>query len=106
MNEFICLFLPAFLTLTKKDLKDTPVNVIKKYATSVLAINFIAMLVIYVLHCITGSTAIEYTYTFTLKYLALTCALAKILPSIRKFIKKNIKIEVRRENREKNSKRS
>lgn len=106
MNEFICLFLPAFLTLTKKDLKDTPVNVIKKYATSVLAINFIAMLAIYVLHHITGSTTIEYTYTFTLKYLALTCVLAKILPSIHKFIKKNFKIEVRRENREKNSKRS
>ncbi|MBR6811501.1 hypothetical protein IKM56_03650 [Candidatus Saccharibacteria bacterium] len=106
MNEFICLFLPAFLTLTKKDLKDTPVNIIKKYATSVLAINFIAMLAVCILHYVTGEATIEYTYVFTIKYLVLAFVLAKILPSIHKFIKKNFKIEVRRENREKNSKRS
>ena len=103
MNEFICLFLPAFLTLTKKDLKDTPVNIIKKYATSVLAINFLVMLSVCALHYITGDTPIDYTYTFTIKYIVLACFVAKILPAIRKFIKKNFKIKVSRESREKNS---
>ena len=105
MNEFICLFLPAFLTLTEKDLEDTPASIIKKYATSVLAINFVAMLAICVFYYLTTSTVIEYTYVFTIKYLILACVLAKILPLIRRSLKKNIKIEVHRENREKNSKR-
>lgn len=105
MNEFICLFLPAFLTLTEKDLEDTPASIIKKYATSVIAINLVAMLAICVFYYLTTSTVIEYTYAFTIKYLILACVLAKILPLIRRSLKKNIKIEVHRENRKKNSKR-
>lgn len=105
MNQFICLFLPALLCFTKKDSSKAPVELLKKYASNTIIINFIVMLAVCAFHYLKNDFGEDFTFQFTLKYLALACVIAKVLPSFRTFIRKNIKIEIRRENRQKNSKR-
>lgn len=106
MNQFICLFLPALLTFTKKDSSKTTINLLKKYASNTIIINIIVMLTVCVINSIKGNDFVEdFTIQFTLKYLVLACVIAKVLPSFRSFIRKNIKIEIHREDRQKNTKR-
>lgn len=105
MNQFICLFLPALLAFSKKDANKAPIQLLKKYAVYSIAINFCVMLTVCVMHFLKNDYGEEFTFQFTIKYLALACIIAKILPSLRQFLRKNIKIEIRREDRKKNTRR-
>lgn len=100
MNQFICLFLPAFLAMTKKDTQKSLTYFIRKYALYTLAINFCMALFLHIYHYLTNNYDEVFTTQYTLKYLAVSCLLTKMLS----FLKKNIKITIRHENRQKNPK--
>lgn len=108
MIKIICLFFPAFISLSgseridkKKNKKKENLEKINTYVFYNILINMITLLFICYLNdfevVMFDDTA--FTMVFSLEYLTLATALALILPYASNYIKNNFKIELKREKR-------
>ena len=95
MIKFICLFLPAILTLEKEDFKEFSIYILKKYACYNLIINTIILCILDIknkyIPLSLGETE-RFNVHFSVQYLILAIILSLVLPRIIKIIKNNIHI--------------
>ena len=94
MIEFICLFLPAVLTIKKEDFKELKIYTVKKYVQYNLLINSIILLILDIKNNgIPLSLGEErFNVHFSVQYLILALILSLILPKIVNTIKSNIRV--------------
>ena len=95
MIKFICLFLPAILTLEKEDFKELNICILKKYVFYILLINTIILCILDIknkyIPLSLGETE-RFNVHFSVQYLILAIILSLVLPRIIKIIKNNIHI--------------
>lgn len=97
MIEFICLFLPAVLTIKKEDFKELKIYTVKKYVQYNLLINSIILLILDIKNNgIPLSLGEErFNVHFSIQYLVLAVIFSVLLPKMIKIIKNNIHISLK-----------
>lgn len=98
MFEFICLFLPALISI-KKSLKIEEKNILSiiiKYCEYNIAINFLVLMSYFILNRkkVLLVDRDMFTLKFGLEYIIIAVFLAFVLPLFIDFIKKNVKIQI------------
>ena len=100
MFEFICLFLPSFISLSKLNVESFNFyKLIIIYSKYNIAINFLVFLFYQALNPknIVVINKNMFTVNFGLKYLLLATIFANILPTIIKLINENIQLKIEME---------
>ena len=95
MMKFICLFLPAILTINKEEFKESKMYIVKKYVFYNLLINLIILGILDVKNKfapLSLGDAERFNVHFSLQYLILALVLSFTLPKILNIIKNNIHI--------------
>lgn len=101
MNQIICLFLPAMLSFSKKDYKAPVLYILKKYSLFCILSNFISMAAVSLLHAKTGQTEELFTFSFSLKYLTISCLFVIFVSLTSKAVTFNISAKRSNENHKK-----
>lgn len=101
MIEIICLFFPAFISLSvleKIEKKNEIIEIISRYAIYNIMINLTGLLITAYLNNFEVLMVENlFTIVFSIKYLVLTSMVAFILPHAINYIKNNFKIKFKRE---------
>ena len=95
MIKFICLFLPAVLTIKDDDYKKANISILKKYVFYNLLINTIILCILDVKNKfipLSLGDAERFNVHFSLQYLVLAIILSFSLPKLLNIIKINIHV--------------
>ena len=98
MFEFICLFLPSFISI-KRNLKKEEKNILSiiiKYCEYNIVINYLVLMSYFILNSkkVMLVDRDMFTLKFGLEYIMMAVLLAFVLPIFVDFIKKNVKIQI------------
>lgn len=104
MIEFICLFFPAFISLSvleRINKKKEIIERINRYAIYNILINTLVLLIVAYLTNFQKLSLDSNTFStvFSLKYLVIASIIGLILPYMFNYVRKNFKIEIKREKR-------
>lgn len=95
MMKFICLFLPAILTINKDEFRESKIYILKKYVFYNLLINTIILCILDVKNKfipLSLGDAERFNVHFSLQYLVLAILLSFTLPKLLNVIKNNIHV--------------